>query len=475
MARPRNILLIHTDQHRFDCLGAHGHPLVQTPNLDRLIAEGTTFSRAFTPSPICSPARASLLTGTWPSVHGCRGIPKTECYAPVNPELPLLTGLLRDADYRQGWVGKFHGEVAGKPDRHGVDDFLEHGDRYNQWRAEQGLPPKPWSGGTWGYFGNVDPHITPDQSSLAWEADQVLGLMEQYAAGDQPFMLRWDPIEPHLPCIPPEPFASMYNPDDIEPWPGFDDPLEKKPWAQRNQRRMWHVEGWTWKQWAPTVALYLAEVSLLDAQVGRLLAKLDDLGLAGDTLVVYSTDHGDLCGDHGMMDKHFIMYDSVTQVPLILRGPGVPAGETCGDFVCNEIDIAATALEIAGVEPPDSFVGRSLLTAARGEDPEPRRDMISQYFGAQFGLYSQRMLRDERWKYVWNATDRDELYDTQKDPGELFNLIEDPDYTSQLRRLRRRLGDWMTEIDDPMLNMWTRVHIYDEVPPQGGVDLHTDN
>ncbi len=133
----------------------------------------------------------------------------------------------------------------------------------------------------------------------------------------------WSPSEPHLPNVIPEPYASLYPPAQVPPWPSFSDPLAGKPYIQRQQRVNWGVEGWTWDQWAPTVARYLGEITLLDAQVGRLLAQLDALGLADDTVVIYTSDHGDLCGGHGMVDKHYVMYDDVMRVPSSCAGHGL--------------------------------------------------------------------------------------------------------------------------------------------------------
>ncbi|MFP4145120.1 MAG: sulfatase-like hydrolase/transferase [Phycisphaeraceae bacterium] len=449
MDRP-NILLIHSDQHRYDCLGCHDHPLLETPNLDRLAAEGADFAHAFTPQPVCSPARACLATGTWASTHGCLGIPDIyEAYRPADPELPTLWGLLREAGYVQAHVGKFHGETAGTPDREGADVFISE-KAYPAWREAQGLAPPPRGG----FVGATDPHVTPAQSRLGWGAERTIEQIESAAAGGKPFFIRWDPSEPHLPNIVPEAVAGLYPPERIPPWASFADTLAGKPEIQHQQRRTWEVEGWTWADWAPIVSRYLAEITLLDRQIGRLLETLDRLGLAQNTLVAYSTDHGDLCGGHGMIDKHYVMYDDVVRVPLIVRWPGkVSAGQKRTDFVSHELDLARTFLEAAGVEPPGSFAGRSLL-ADTG-----RADIYSQYHGAQFGLYSERMVRDARWKYVWNPTAVDELYDLAEDPGELVNRAADPACAGERARLRGRLVAWMEEVGDPLLNFWTRAQL----------------
>ncbi|MEL7237493.1 MAG: sulfatase-like hydrolase/transferase, partial [Planctomycetota bacterium] len=390
--RPTNILLIHSDQHRFDCLGVNGHPQLKTPNLDRLAREGTNFTHAFTPNPVCSPARACLQTGAWATTHRVLTITSAPAYQPASPELPVLTKLLANADYRVAHVGKFHGEVAGGPTDHGAETYVPAGG-YRQWRQEQGLPPVP---ATNGWFGETDPHITPEQSALHWQCDQTLKLLDDFGstANDRPFFLRWDPPEPHLPNVVPEPYAGMISPELIEPWPGFPDDLAGKPHVQKKSRVRWGTDDWDWAKWQSVVARYFGEIMLLDHQVGRLLDKLDELGLADSTLVVYTTDHGDMCGSHGMMDKHYNLYDDIMRVPLIARLPGkLKAGATCDRFVAHEMDMAKTFLDVAGIDAPESFIGRDLIDEADGVG-EGRPDIFGQYHGTHQGLYSERMLRD---------------------------------------------------------------------------------
>ena len=275
-----------------------------------------------------------------------------------------------------------------------------------------------------------------------------------------PFFIRWDSSEPHLPNIVPEPYASLYPPEAIAPWPSFPDPLSGKPYMQAQQRRTWGVDAWSWEDWAPVVARYLGEISLLDAQIGRVLDGLERLGLAENTLVVYSTDHGDLCGGHGMVDKHYVMYDDVVHVPLIARWPGrIAAGSTCDAFVSHSIDLASTFCDAAGVRIPSTFRGQSLLPLFAGSQENGREDIFSVYHGNQFGLYSQRMVRDRRWKVVWNATAEDELYDLETDPGEVNNRATDRACADELARLRRRVVAWMEATRDPLLNGWTRAQL----------------
>ena len=453
MTQRPNFLLIHSDQHRWDCLGVNGHSLVQTPHLDSLAAQGVNFTRAFCPVPVCTPARNSLLFGVWPTQHGAIANPDTEAGRPARHGLPCWSELLAGAGYRLGCVGKWGIRTDKGPDAFGFDTYVPESE-YAAWRAAQCLPPRPTANG---YFGETDAAITAEQSRLAWGVAQTMDLMTRYAQLDAPWFLRWDPSEPHLPNVVPEPYASLYAPADIAPWPGFADPLLGKPYAQAQQRRHWNLEHWTWERdWAPIVARYLGEITLLDAQIGRLLAHLEVLGLAENTVVIYTTDHGDMCGSHGMIDKHMVMYDDVLRVPLVVRWPGQPARGECDAFVTNALDLAATFCDDAGVSVPETFAGRSLLSLLSETGTSTRDCVFAMYHGSQFGLYSQRMVRDARWKYVWNATGEDELYDLERDPGEIINLATVSEAQADLSRLRQRLVAWMEEQRDPLCNAWTK-------------------
>lgn len=454
--QPTNILLIQADQHRFDCLGVNGHPLVKTPNLDRLAAEGVNFTHAFTAIPVCAPARTSLMNGRWPHQHLAIANHGTEAPRPAVDGLPTFSEQLRGAGYWLGHLGTWDVHPEKDSTTYGFHEFVSAA-AYTAWRAAEGLPPRPAENG---FYGECDPHITPEQSRLAWGADQILRMLPADGKNSTPFFIRWDPSEPHLPNVVPEPYCSQYAPADIAPWPSVPDPLEGKPYMQAQQRRSWKLTDWTWADWSPIVARYLGEITLLDAQVGRILDALDERGLTGSTLVIYTSDHGDLCGGHGMIDKHYIMYDDVVRIPLIARWPGhIAPGRQCDAFVSTSVDLPPTFCEVADVAVPETFQGTSVRALLEGEETNGRTDIYSTYHGNQFGLYSQRMVRDHRWKYVWNATAEDELYDLQSDPGEIRNRATDADCGQELVRLRQRLVAWMEESRDPLLNFWTRAQL----------------
>lgn len=450
--RPANILLLHVDQHRFNCVGANGSAAAHTPHLDCLAAEGVNFTHAFCPIAVCMPARTSLMTGCYATQHGCLVNEGVEGYRAAHRDLPTHSRILKEAGYWLGYVGKWGIGLDATPAALGFDVYVP-ASAYRTWRSAQGLPPAPRTN-TW--FGEVDSGITAQQSAPAWGADHVIRLLEAAADSRQPFFIRWDPEEPHLPSIVPEPFASLVEPDDVPPWPSFPDALSGKPIIQRQQLHSWGVNGWGWSQWAPVVARYLGMVALIDAQVGRILAALHALGLAEDTLVVYTSDHGDLCGAHGMVDKHYVMYDDVMRVPLILRWPGrLPAGHVEDAFVTAALDLATTFCVAAGVDVPATFQGYDLVSWVNGASL-PRTQVFASYHGAQFGAYSQRMVRTREWKYIWNATAEDELYCLAEDAGELHNLAADRTCAELLHRLRSNLTTWMAQTHDPLLNEWTR-------------------
>ncbi len=442
-----NILQIMSDQHRFDCLGVNGHPLIQTPSLDRLAAEGVNFTNAFTPCPMCVPARCSFLTGQWPSQHGVVFNYDGETLKQLSPDTtPTVSGVLSETGYRTAQVGRWHVDSERSPSDFGFDHFQSDWD-YHAWRKDQDLAPLPTMPECWS--GQTD-DVAPEQSRLAWSADRAIEELETAVTENRPFFLRWHTVEPHLPCFPTEPYASMYDPADIEPWLGFGDTFESKPDIQRRMLGAWGVENWTWEKWAPIVARTLGLITQFDHEIGRVLAALDRFGLADNTLVAYTSDHGDMCGSHGMVDKHFVMYDDVVRVPLILRHPDLSAGTVRDDFLSNAIDLPSTFCVAAGIEPPATFTGQSLL------EPTGREDIFATYSGNQFGAYSQRMVHDRRWKFVWNLTDINELYDLETDPGELINRIGDPSAAAELARLKQRMISWLESVQDPMLNCFTR-------------------
>ncbi|HLH58436.1 MAG TPA: sulfatase-like hydrolase/transferase [Streptosporangiaceae bacterium] len=455
-SRRPNILLIVSDQHRFDCLGrSHRYP-VHTPHLDRLAGQGAWFGSAFTPIPLCTPARQSLLTGQRPETTG--GLwnydlgPRIPALDPANYSWPRE---LQALGYRSRYIGKWHVSPTHSPADFGYDSWVPL-EAYDRWRGEHhpgAFLPRDW-------FGCVDP-VPTSGSRTHWLAEQAARYITDAAPRHEPWHLRLDFLEPHLPCQPTEEFARRYPPGAVPRWRDFDDPLTGKPYIQRQQLINWGVEDYTWDDWAPVVARYYAIVSQLDDAIGSVLRSLEDTAQADDTLVIYTTDHGDLCGSHGMMDKHYVMYDDVVRVPLILRWPGMIAPGTAVDgFTYNTLDLAPTISAITGIPAPCAGHGAPMLESRGGSlcpsrALQEREHVVSTYNGQQFGLFIQRMIRTRSWKYVWNPTDVDELYNLDDDPGEIENRIGDGACAHMLAGLRQRLYDQLlSEGDSIVANDW---------------------
>ncbi|MDD9268854.1 sulfatase-like hydrolase/transferase [Paenibacillus sp. GCM10023248] len=454
-----NLLVIMADQLRYDCLGYSGLAPVQTPHLDSLAAGGMWFENAYNHIPICGPARQSFVCGRRPESFG--GLWNYSLGLQVGALAPTNFSWARsvhDAGYVNGYIGKWDVHPSFDPTHYGYTYYVSSDDRYRKLLKER-YPELAYKAG---YFGETDPLPLADTRTHK-TAEMACGLMRQLAATDGPWQLRVNFQEPHLPCRPAAEFAAMYTPDSIPEWGSFGETFADKPYIQKQQLRNWGIEHYEWPDWAPIVARYYAVISQLDDAVGKLLAELDALGQGGDTVVVFTTDHGDMCGGHRMLDKHYVLYEDVVKVPLIVRWPGVVApGSRCERFVYNLLDLPPTMLAIAGAGLPegggDRLHGESLLPLLQGAEPDQWRDeVVASFNGAQFGLFTQRMIRTREWKYVWNCTDVDELYDLRSDPHELHNVIGHPGSRRITAELRKRLYHILLADGDGIVrNEWMR-------------------
>jgi arylsulfatase A-like enzyme len=450
LSKRPNILFILSDQHRYDCIGYSRDYPVKTPNLDRLAEEGTSFTNAYTPIPLCCPARQALLHGKRPeSFHAFWNadlVPNHE----LQPNAYAWPRELAEHGYQTGYIGKWHVHREHGPSEYGFRDYISESD-YKAYRLGK------YPGVTFkkGFYGEVDPVALKD-TRTHWLADKTINLMEQYNQSGEPWLIRLDFPEPHLPCQPHQSFLDRYDGVVIPPWRSLNDTFRNKPYIQEQQLLNWGLENYTWEDWEPIVRRYYAIITQMDAAIGIVLDKLRSLGLEEDTIVVYSTDHGDMCGGHRMIDKHYILYDDVVRVPLILKYPNAisPVGRTQSEFVYNLLDLPPTLLELVGLQPQPFFHGRSLRPLLFGKPPDDwRTEVVSTYNGQQFGLYNQRMIRNDKWKYIWNMTDIDEMYELGKDPDELVNVIAEEAHAETLAELRLKLYEELKLHEDPFLKM----------------------
>ncbi len=439
-----NILLIVSDQHRYDCVGYADKYPVRTPNLDRLAGEGVFFRHAFTPFPVCAPARQAMLTGRLPDSHGALFNYDFIPVPSLKPDPGYWPEKLAQSGYATAFVGRWHASQG-----YGAGDF-GYKNVYDLSCYNEYVKTKyPGAGGTKGWLGETSP-IPYEDSQPHFLAGKVCACLKEFVEMGRPWHIRLDMTVPHLPCRPSAPFSEMYSPADAVPWDGFGDTLENKPYIQRQQRLNWGLENKTWSDWAEVAARYYAVITQMDDAIGGILNCLEELGAAGNTVVIYTSDHGDMCGSHGMLDKHYVMYDDVLRVPLIVRWPGRTKNSCIAEFVSNCLDLPATMADIAGLDM-DRGHGASLVPLITGQEQKRPGYCIASSNGQQFGLYTQRSIRTEKWKYVWNLTDMDELYDLEKDCGEKTNLMGRQEHDEDVAGLRRLLHSELLRLEDPFV------------------------
>jgi arylsulfatase A-like enzyme len=465
MPRP-NILLVLLDQWRYDTLGVNGGTNCRTPRLDALAAQGVRSTRAYTPIAICSSSRASLLTGLYPHAHGMmNNCHEDDAILPDLPAgMPTFSKALREAGYATGYIGKWHAGRSLGPETQGFENAAGTIAEYTRYRLDRGLSAEPEVGddAVYANIGRLRMLLSgTDQTPLehsysAYVVDESLRTLDALAGQNDPFFVQVSFEGPHHPYLIPEPYASMYGPDTIERWPSFADTFAGKPTIHALQMRHRGVEDWTWEQWAPVVAKYFGFVSHLDEQIGRLLDFLDDRDLAENTLIVVSADHGDFAGGHRQFNKGPLMYEDIYHVPMIARWPagGFTPGSVCDHFV-RLLDLGPTFLDAAQAACDWKVHGRSVLPLWNGGTVgDWPQTVFTEYHGDEWGLYSQRMVRGERYKIVYNAQDRAELYDLLNDPAELTNLAEHPGFQGERRNLELELRSWMAKTEDP-LRQWS--------------------
>lgn len=446
-----NILMIVTDQQRWDCLGCVGRYPIATPHLDRLSRQGVRFTHAFTAIPVCVPARQAMLSGLAPD--GCASLWNPDFLAcpSLEPSDRFFMAGLSRAGYSSTLIGPWNISPDHEPSDFGFDRHVD-GSEAMKASAEK-YRHLSWPHG---WFGDPSP-IPLHESRTHVTAKTACQEIKRAAGQPNPWLIRVDFQDPHLPCRPCEPFASHFCAEKMIPWDSFFDELVNKPYIQRQQKMNWNLEGLTWADWSRTVALYFAMIAQIDDAVGLMLDQLAALNLLQKTLVIYTSDHGDLCGGHGLIDKHYVLYDDVTRVPMILTWPShIEGGREMNDFV-SHLDLGATLADLCGLEGVDQGHGQSMVPLPKGERQPGRDFAVCSANGQQFGLYTQRCIRTHDWLYVWNLTDRDELYDQSSDPGQCVNKIGDPDCKKILIDLRRSLYQVLVARNDPFVRSdWVR-------------------
>ncbi|MDQ4078283.1 MAG: sulfatase-like hydrolase/transferase [Chloroflexota bacterium] len=469
-ARP-NILFICTDQQRYDALGCYGNEHIITPSIDQLAMEGVLFERCYVQSPVCASARASLFTGRYPSAHGvwANGVA-------LPPHEQLFTQALAGSGYDCGLVGKLHLAAAfgGR-----TETRLDHGFRFWRWAHDPyhdapGNQYHRWLEARYPELyaavqapeGNVRFETLPVEAHYShWVAEETIAFLQSARDPTKPFFLMANFFDPHHPFGAPPAYLQQYDPARLPRPIEARNELESKPpilTEASHESYAGHAPGFTTYssgEIQELVATYYAMVTLIDDEVKRILTTLDELGLRDETLVVFTSDHGEMLGDHNLLLKGPMMYEGAVRVPLILRWPGHLAEATRYADLVQWIDLCPTIMEVANLPPLPRNQAESLLPLIRGEERAFQRDWALCMYRNSGHPYDppvhSTMLRYDQYKLVVYhgppATRRaraGELYDLEADPLEVVNLWDDPHHSALRSELEALLLDVFVAIED---------------------------
>src|SRR4051812_18024844 len=462
--KPANVIFILSDEHNERVLGCYGHSMIRTPNLDTLAARGTRFTNAYTNCPICVPARASFATGQYVHQHGC-----WDNAIAYNGQVPAWGHRLMAQGHRVTSIGKLH-YLDSDAKRNGFDEEILPlhivngvGDLLGLIRDE--LPRRAGSA-------KLGPEAGPGESEYTQYdraiADATAQWLRQAAAqrSERPWALYVGFVSPHFPLIAPPEFYAMY-PEDSVPWPDMYDADERPrhPFIDAMRKCLCFDEPFDAPMVRRAIAAYMGLVTFLDHNVGTILRALEETGLAENTRVVYTTDHGDNLGTRGLWGKS-TMYEESAGIPLIMAGADVPVNNVC-DTPVSLVDGFQTFVHALGARPNPAdatLPGHSLLDIAQGF--VPRRTGLSEYHaaGAISGSY---MIRHRQYKYIHYVGLPPMLFDLERDPCERNDLGRNPAYAAIVRECEAQLR---AIVDPDAADAAARADQRAHIDKHGGVD-----
>ena len=460
--RPRNVLLLMSDQHRPHALGVDGNPLARTPNLDALARSATRFDSAYCSNPVCVPSRASLLTGLYTHNHGA-----LNNGTPWPFEKKTIAHHLSRAGYMTALIGKMHfvdAQTHGFDYHLGFNDWYQYlgpktklyADELSRANSGSGMPEiddlwrdygDPWKGGRTLDDRQGPVHVgevskIPEQDHFeSFVARESVRFLKNHAR-QQPFFLISSFLKPHDPFMPAARFASMFRAADMtlpDTWGKVDLATVPREIAQSIEHNTPTPELHDAEQAKKRIALYYANLAQMDDCLGKVLAALRELELEKDTIVLYTTDHGEMLGEHGLWQK-FVFYEPSAGVPLIVRAPGITAGETRSQTPVSLVQVLPSLLELCGITVPAGLDGASFVPDLR----EPARTRDTTVY-SEFNLGNARakyMIRRGDFKYNFYKSDTPELYDLKRDPKEMRNLANVSEYKAKMEELKAQLFAW---------------------------------
>lgn len=443
-AKPLNVLFIAVDDMNTN-LGCYGHPVVQSPNIDRLANSGTRFDRAYCQFPLCSPSRTSLMTGRRPDVTQVFDLKKH--FREVIPDTLTLPQLFKQQGYHVARVGKlYHYGNPGDIGTNGLDDAESWDERVNPSGRDKreenliiNLTPKRGLGSSLSF---LKAEGTDEEQTDGIVATEAIRIMEQNK--DKPFFLAAGFYRPHCPYIAPKKYFDLY-PIDKVPLPSDDfGDIKNVPEGALGSTKPWPWLGVTAQQSREALQAYWAAISFVDAQVGRVLDALDRLGLRENTVVVFWSDHGYHVGEHGLWKKQSV-FENSARAPMIVSMPGQQSKGVASGRTVEFVDIYPTVADLCGFKPPGYLAGRSLRPLLNDPKAEWDKPAFTQVWRGSFAGHS---VRTERYRYTeWDGDAKGvELYDYETDPEEKHNVADDASKASIVEELKAKVkANWTNE------------------------------
>jgi len=477
-----NILLITADQLRRDAIGVYGNDRVRTPNIDSLASGGVIFENHFIQNPLCMPSRWSILTGRYPKNHGVR-----DNGVIFNSDETTLARVLKEDGYDTAAIGKMHLTprlmCKEEEDENWPDDDFGF--------SSKCLTDDAKTGGYLDYLKKLDKKaynyvlkqgkekVDEDLSKLSqrqfdiapqlkeslipyklhqssWIADRTIEYLEDPT--DAPFFMWCSFVDPHHPFDPPHPYDSMYEIEDTDLPVGRKNEFDDKPGFFKEMHmglspgnEKYDLSKITDTGWKTLISKYWGMVSLIDYNIGRIIKKLEEVNKLDNTIIIFTADHGELLGDHGLLFKGPFHYDSLIHIPMIMK-----FGKTFRDNrneknisgLTQHIDIMPTILDYTGIKIPDGVQGRSLRSNISGKSTKYSDYVLVDHNTGDWG-FNVKTLRSNEFRMTYYAgKDYGELYDLIKDPNELYNLWDDNNYKNIRDELTRTLLDTLIETED---------------------------
>ena len=468
-----NLLFIWTDEQQYFTMKAYGNEVIQTPNLDRLASESFVFEKAYVTQPVCTPDRASVMSGLYPHTHGC-----VANNIPLDEKVKTLPEILGDPVYRTAYMGKWHlGNEIFK--QRGFDDWVSIEDNYlsyyspdrdrearsdyHHWLVEKGYEPNERNRFSRSYAARLPfEHCKPK-----FLEEKAIAFLEENK--DEPFILYINFLEPHMPFF--GPLDNLYSPDEVILPGNFndvaaeEDPLYHRLKWEGDQRQYGNTE----EEFRELIAKYWGLVTQVDMSVGAILDKLESLGLAENTIVVYTSDHGDMMGAHRMVAKG-VMYEEAVRIPFLLKDPRMKTSASMIRERVSQIDIVPTLLDLMGHEVPEYLQGKSLVPALE-KDEFPAEDIFiewNSHLDYRVREWADREITEadsvllaanpsirtviskEGMKLSLSNRDKSQLFDLVNDPLETSNLFYQEEYKETIRELANKIREWQEVTNDTL-------------------------